>query len=189
MEVERASGPAGTPLLSAGVCVMTAPPPPPNTPINILIRLSICLPSTVVPLPASSSPVDPPSCFLLPRHHVLILAAPFRSGGSQRHRIFHPSLPAIGTLFRPSPSSRTASSGGPFSARQRWRTTSLLSVAPRETAAFLSASVAPASRMFSCLLQQRCWNQTHPEPDAGKTTASNMAPPAVYDEKSAPKQH
>lgn len=57
---------------------MTAPPTPPNTPINILIRLSICLPSTVVPLPASSSPLDPPSCFLLTRHHVLILAAPFR---------------------------------------------------------------------------------------------------------------
>lgn len=48
---------------------------PPNTPINSLIRLSICLPSTGFPLPASSSPLDPPSCFLPTRHYGLILAA------------------------------------------------------------------------------------------------------------------
>lgn len=61
------------------VCDDSPPPQKKNTPISILIRLSICLPSTVVPLPASLSPVDPPSCFLLTRHHVLILAAPFRT--------------------------------------------------------------------------------------------------------------
>lgn len=128
-----------------------SPPPPSKHSHQHSHPLSICLPSTVVPLPASSSPVDPPSCFLLTRHHVLILAAAFRTAdlGTMAPSHFPALPPCDEDTFPSSPSSRTASSGGLVSVRQPWRTTSLLNVAPRGTAAFfISACCSRIPHVF-----------------------------------------